>query len=120
MADILNTVFAKKTKFTISIGKPGNTDVKFKFPISLICQKMSVKCLLILSVEMICILFLMDLPMVKLIKLAKVADEADHAYSIQSTWWLHQLATDVPFIACVINLPCIFLPMSCRIFSFIL
>ena len=56
-------------------------------------------------------LFLMDLPMAKLIKLAKMAGimhEADHAYSIQSTWWLHRLATDVPFIACVINLPCTF------------
>ena len=44
--------------------------------------------------------------MVELIKLAKMAGvmhEADHAYSIQSTWWLHRLATDVPFIACVIN-----------------
>ena len=29
--------------------------------------------------------------------------KADHAYSIQSTWRLHRLATDVPFIACVIN-----------------
>ena len=63
--------------------------------------------------------------MVKLIKLAKMAGvmhEADQAYSIQSTWRLHRLATDVPFIACVINLPCIFLPItwSCRIFSFIL
>ena len=46
--------------------------------------------------------------MVKLIKLAKMAGvmhEADHAYSIWSTWWLHRLATDVPFIAGVINLP---------------
>ena len=50
----------------------------------------------------------MDLPMLKLIKLAKMAGvmhEADHAYSIRSTWWLHRLATDVPFIAYVINLP---------------
>ena len=31
--------------------------------------------------------------------------EADHAHSIQSTWWLHRLATDVPLIACVINSP---------------
>ena len=49
--------------------------------------------------------------MAKLIKLAKMAGvmhEADHAYSIQTTWWLHQLATNVPFIACVINLPCTF------------
>ena len=49
--------------------------------------------------------------MAKLIKLAKmvgVKNEADHAYSIWSTWWLHRLATDVPFIACVINLLCTF------------
>ena len=55
--------------------------------------------------------FLMDLPMAELIKLAKMAGvmhEADHAYSIWSTWWLHRLATDVPFIACVINSPCTF------------
>ena len=53
----------------------------------------------------------MNLPMLKLIKLAKMAGvmhEADHAYSIRSTWWLHRLVTDVPFIACVINLPCTF------------
>ena len=53
----------------------------------------------------------MDLPIVKLIKLAKMAGvmyEADHAYSIWSTWSLHRLATNVPFISCVINLPCIF------------
>ena len=49
--------------------------------------------------------------MAKLIKLAKMAGvmhEADHAYSIWSTWLLHRLATDVPFIACVINLLCTF------------
>ena len=49
--------------------------------------------------------------MVKLIKLATMAGvmhDADHAYSIRSSWRLHRLATDVPFIACVINLPCIF------------
>ena len=49
--------------------------------------------------------------MAKLIKLAKMAGvmhEADHTYSIRNTWLLHRLATDVPFIACVINLPCIF------------
>ena len=66
----------------------------------------------------------MDLAMAKLIKLANVAGvmhEADHAYSIQSTWWLHRLATDVPFIACVINLPWL-LPITwnCRMFGFIL
>ena len=50
----------------------------------------------------------MDLPMVKLIKLAKMAGvmhEADHAYSIRSTWCLHRLAADVPFITCVTNVP---------------
>ena len=49
--------------------------------------------------------------MLKLIKLAKmvgVMHEADHAYSIRSTRRLHRLATDVPFIAYVINLPCTF------------
>ena len=49
-------------------------------------KKMSAKCLLILSVEMI---FIFDaLPMAKLIKLVKIVDvmhEADHAYCIQST-----------------------------------
>ena len=34
--------------------------------------------------------------------------EADHAYSSQSTWSLYRLATDVPSIACVINLQSIF------------
>ena len=46
--------------------------------------------------------------MAKLIKLAKmlgVMREADHDYSIWSTLWLHWLATNVPFIACIINLP---------------
>ena len=50
----------------------------------------------------------MDLAIAELIKLAKMAGamhEAEHAYSIQSTWLLHLLATDVPFIACVIHLP---------------
>ena len=50
----------------------------------------------------------MDLPMLKLVKLAKMAGvmhDADHSYSIRSTWWMHRLATDVPFIAYVINLP---------------
>ena len=49
--------------------------------------------------------------MAKLIKLAKMAGvmhEADHAYSMQSTWLLHRLATDIPFITYVINLPCTF------------
>ena len=53
----------------------------------------------------------MNFPAAELIKLAKMAgvmDEEDHAYSIWSTWWLHRLATDVPFIACVINSPCTF------------
>ena len=53
----------------------------------------------------------MDLLIAKLIKLAKmtgVMHEADHAYSIQNTWLLHRLATDVLFIACVINSPSTF------------
>ena len=53
----------------------------------------------------------MDLLMAELIKLAKMAGvmfEVDHAYSIRSNWWLHRLATDVPFIACVISSPCTF------------
>ena len=53
----------------------------------------------------------MDLQMTKLIKLPKIVGvmhEADHAYSIQSTWRLPRLATDVPFLACVIDLPCTF------------
>ena len=72
--------------------------------------------------------------MAKLMKLAKmtgVMHEADHAYSIRSTWWLHRLATNVPFIACVINLPCtfnhyldmssftvLFYDLDCRILEF--
>ena len=68
----------------------------------------------------------MDLPIAKLIKLAKkagVMHEADHAYSIRSTWWLHRIATDVPFIAGVINLPCTFnhhLDMSSLQFCFMI
>ena len=64
--------------------------------------------------------------MLKLIKLAKMAGvmhEADHTYSVWSTWWLHWLATDVPFIACVINLPCTFnryLDMSSLKFCFMI
>ena len=70
---------------------------------------MSPKLLLILSVEMI--FTFIDLPMAELIKSAKIAavmHEADHAYSIRSPWCLHRLANDVPFISCVINLPCTF------------
>ena len=37
-----------------------------------------------------------------------IMHEADHAYSIQNTWRLHLLATDVPLIACVINSPSTF------------
>ena len=46
----------------------------------------------------------MNLPMAELIKLATMTGdihEEDHAYSIQR--WLHRLATDVPFMDCVIN-----------------
>ena len=48
------------------------------------------------------------LNLIKLAKMAGVMHEADHAYSMRSTWCLHRLATDVPFIAYVINLPCTF------------
>ena len=63
--------------------------------------------------------------MAKLIKLAKMAGvmhEADHAYSIQSTWWLHRLATDVPLIHSLLSICPVLLPITsnCRIFSFIL
>ena len=53
----------------------------------------------------------MDLPIAELIKLAKMAGvmhEADHAYSIWSTWWLHRLVSDVPFMVCVVNSLCAF------------
>ena len=56
----------------------------------------------------------MDLPIAELIKLAKMAGvmyEADRTYSIQSTSWLHSSATDVLFIACVINSP-VLLPIT--------
>ena len=42
--------------------------------------------------------------LIKLTKMAGVMHETDHAYSIQSTWLLHRLATNVPFMACVISL----------------
>ena len=64
--------------------------------------------------------------MAKLIKLAKMAgvmQETDHTYSIRSTWLLHRLATDVPFIARVINLPCTlnrYLDMSSLQFCFMI
>ena len=66
-----------------------------------------------------------DLPCVaELIKQAKmtgVMHEADHAYSIQSTWWLHWLATNVLFMASFISIRRILLPITCtwicRIFS---
>ena len=72
-------------------------------------RTMSSKCLLIPSVRWS--LFCMDLSMPKLIKLAKISGamhEANHAYPIWSTWWLHRLATDAPFIGCVINWPSTF------------
>ena len=72
-------------------------------------RKMSVKCLLILSVEMSFISDgFADGKINKLVKMAGVMHQADHVYSIRSTWCLHQLAIDVSFIACVIKLPRIF------------
>ena len=49
--------------------------------------------------------------LIKLANMAGVMHKADHAYSIQSTWWLYWLATNVPFIACAINLPFILYPL---------
>ena len=40
--------------------------------------------------------------------MASVMHKADRSYSIWSTWCLHRLATDVPFIACVIDSPSTF------------
>ena len=45
----------------------------------------------------------MKAELIKAAKMASIMHVADRAYSIQSTWWLHRLATNVPFIACVIN-----------------
>ena len=42
---------------------------------------------------------------IKLAKMTGVMHETDHAYAIQNTWWLHRLATNVPYIACVIKFP---------------
>ena len=63
---------------------------------------MSVKCLLILLVKMVYVLFCRYVKgdLIKLAKMAGVMHGADHAYSIQSTWLLHRLATDEAFIAC--------------------
>ena len=69
----------------------------------------NVCCLLFYQLKLLS--FFMDLPMAESLKLAKMAgvmQEADHAYSIRSTWLLHRLATDVPFIACVVNSPSTF------------
>ena len=54
---------------------------------------------------------LVDLRVAELVELAGVAGVvrgAGRACSIRSTWWLHRLAAGVPFVACVINLPCTF------------
>ena len=53
----------------------------------------------------------MDLPIGKLIKLAKMAGvmhEADHTLQYLEHLVIGSISYDVPFIACVINLPCIF------------
>ena len=42
--------------------------------------------------------------LIKLAKMTGVMRKADQTYSIQSTWRLHRLANDVPYIAYVINL----------------
>ena len=67
-------------------------------------RRIFVKCLLILSVKMIYIFTDFD-TMAELIKLAKMAGvmhEANHAYSNGIIWWLRRLATNVPFLACVL------------------
>ena len=54
----------------------------------------------------------MNLKMAEWIKFAKIAGvihQADQAYSIQSIRRLHQLATDILFIAYVINSPSTFI-----------
>ena len=73
-------------------------------------RKISSKCLLILSVKITYIFKGMPwwAELIKLAKMADVRHEANHAYPIRSTWKLHCLAADVPFVACVINLPSIF------------
>ena len=40
--------------------------------------------------------------LIKLAEMLGVMHEEDHAHCIRSTWRLHRLATDAPFIACVI------------------
>ena len=44
--------------------------------------------------------------------------EADHGDPILSTWWLYQLATDEPFIACTINCTNTFAYYQVVIFGF--
>ena len=46
--------------------------------------------------------------LIKLTKIAGVMHEADQRLLFRVTWWLLQLATDVPFITCVINSPSTF------------
>ena len=60
---------------------------------------MSVKCLLLVPVKLF-----FPILLTKLAKMAGVMYDASyHNYSIQSTWWLHRLASDVPSITCAIN-----------------
>ena len=86
--------------------------------------EMSAKCLLVLSVGVFFVL--MDLPVAGLVELAKMAGVvcgADHACSVRSTWWLRRLVAGVPFVACVVDLPCTFnryLDMSSLRFCFMI
>ena len=84
---------------------------------------MSVKCLLILSIEMIFIFDGFGDGQINKIRY----DGRCHALGRSCLLYPEHLgiaclATDVPLIACVINMPCSFLPIiwNCRIFSFIL
>ena len=72
-------------------------------------RKMSVKCLLILSVKWFTFLRIYHFRIDKIIaKMVGVTHKVYHAYSIWSTWFLHHLAAKVPFTACVINLLSLF------------
>ena len=66
--------------------------------------------------------FFMDLPMLKLIKLAQMAGVvrgADRGCSVRGAWWLHRLAADVPFVACVVDLPCTFALYFCPLLGIV-
>ena len=55
------------------------------------------------SVKMIYVLEIFNTKLMKSAKMADDMHEADYTYSIWSTWWLHALPNDVPFVAFVIG-----------------